>query len=174
MRTDACAYAQKNEVNKLKKRLYSALIVLTMVLSLLPMNMVFAETVASGSCGNNAMWSFDSSNNTLTISGSGYIKSMQKYSGSVVTVNPPWIAQKDLIQHVVIEDGIKGIGAWAFAETKNLISIKMPANMEYIDAYAFESCSSLEYVKIPEGISDLKYTFMHCTSLKGSLSIVGV
>ncbi len=184
MRTDTCAYAQKNEVNKLKKRLYSALIVLTMLLSLLPVNIVFAETIASGSCGDNAAWTLDSEG-TLTIGGSG---KMQDYGNG----SPPWTAYEyrnkilniiisekitslsswcfsklNNVKEIIIPDSIVQIGEYAFSNCENIEKIRISENIKEIPNRAFYGCKNLKYINIPEGVTDIKSgAFMNCEALE--------
>lgn len=65
---------------------------------------------------------------------------------------PPWEECKDLIQHLVIADGVTAIGACAFQECKSLVSVDFPKSLRRVDYNAFYRCSSLNEVIIPEGI----------------------
>lgn len=78
-----------------------------------------------------------------------------------------------------IPQGIKIIGAYAFCECTELVSVKIPSSVEGIDEAAFNTCTSLNEIELPE---DLKYletgVFGDCgalTSLKvpGSVVYIG-
>ena len=156
MRTNTCAYAQKNEVNKLKKRLYSALIVLTMLLSLLPVNTVFAETVASGSCGDNATWTLDSEG-TLTVSGSG---KMTDYSAS------EYIQWTKDCKSVIIGDEITHIGDYSFSGCSKLTQVIIGNNVQTIGKGSFKG-SSITKLKMPNSIQTIGFeAFRNCSALK--------
>ena len=63
-----------------------------------------AEVIASGTCGENLTWTLDSSG-VLTVSGTG---EMEGYNSA------PWSADRELIQRVVIEEGVTSVGINAF------------------------------------------------------------
>jgi hypothetical protein len=68
---------------------------------------------------------------------------------------------------VEIPAGVTKIGRDAFAECKNLISVKLPASVAEIGIYAFSGCSSLRSIEIPEGVTEIcGYTFMGCKNLQ--------
>ena len=85
------------------KRLVSALLCLCILLTLLPVSAMAAETVSSGSCGDNLTWELDS-DGTLTISGTGEMKDC--YHGD----EAPWMTERTKIKRVVIKSGITSIG----------------------------------------------------------------
>ena len=85
------------------------------------------DTSASGTCGDNATWSYKKSTKTLTISGSG---AMADYADAN---SVPW---KDLnIENLVIADEITSIGANAFNGT-NISNIVIP-NVTSVGENAF-------------------------------------
>ena len=84
----------------MKKRLFSLLLALCMVLSLLPFGVSAAEIVESGTCGENLTWTLDA-DGLLTISGKGDM------------ISSPWNYGE--IKAVVIEPGVATIGADAFS-----------------------------------------------------------
>ena len=87
----------------------------------------FAETVASGSCGDNVAWSLDDEG-TLTISGTGAMADYAKPSDA------PW-ADED-IYALVVGEGVTGIGKNAFAGMF-LDSVSLPESLTEIRASAF-------------------------------------
>lgn len=129
-----------------------------MLFSLFPANIVFAETVASGSCGDNATWTLDSEG-TLTISGSGEMKDYWYDS--------PWYASKNSIVSVVVNNGITHIGDAAFQDCLNITSITLPKTISTIGDNAFYGCRELERINIPEQVNIIdQYTFFGCMKLK--------
>ena len=118
-----------------------------------------SETITydEGSCGNNAAYTF--SNGILTISGKGAIDDYEGYSDA------PWVAYRDTIHTIEINDEITQIGKFAFAGFTNLTTIKsfainngekiynsdinkLTPNIKEINIWAFMDCKSLRTIKI--------------------------
>ena len=116
----------------MKKKVLSIVLVLCLVFTLLPVG-AFADTVDSGTCGDNLTWTLDS-NGTLTISGTG---AMEDY---------PWRRYRSSIKNVVIKDGVTSITGYAFAYCSNLKSVTIPDSVKRIGDGAFEDSSSLKNV----------------------------
>jgi hypothetical protein len=66
---------------------------------------------------------------------------------------------------IVIPDGVKVIGRYAFGDCKKLISVKIPDSIEKIEEYAFRFCSELTEVDIPA--KNINHSW---TSLAGTFS----
>lgn len=104
-------------------------------------------------------WTLDDTG-TLAISGSGR---MEDYELGTA----PWYEKRNAVKSVVVEDGMENIGAAAFANCTNLVSITLPDSVTRIGMGAFISCSSLTDITLPEGIISIEnYTFKSCTSLE--------
>ncbi len=88
-------------------------------------------------CGDGLKGDFQ--NGTLTISGNGSIGDYAFFHTIFVE-----------LQSVVIEEGVTGIGDYAFASTE-LLSVKIPASVQYIGNYAFTDCYDLSSVTIGNG-----------------------
>ena len=73
----------------------------------------------SGTCGENLTWYFNSSTNTLMITGSG---AMKDYS----TTTTPWRSFSNEIFTVILPDGLTSIGRYAFRNCQNLTSVNIP------------------------------------------------
>lgn len=146
-----------------KRRILSALLALCMVLTWLPAAaLAAASPVTSGTCGPTATWNFDSSNGTLTISGTG---SMTDFSYSASSgSSSPWYAYHDVIKTVTIADGITSIGNRAFADHEALTSVGViPDSVTKIGEGAFYGCFCLNDIVLPSGITAIEpYTFMSC------------
>jgi len=116
-----------------------------------------AGTSASGTCGPNLTWDLHM-NGTLTITGNGY---MTAYS----TANPaPWRAYKVL--NVVLEDGVKSVGDYAFYNCNLMYSISLPDSLEDIGYWSFYNCSSLLEISIPDNVYLIgNDAFIRCSRL---------
>ena len=63
--------------------------------------------------------------------------------------------------------GTKIIPPYAFADCgASLTGITLPEGLETIGEYAFNGCSMLPSVEIPEGVGSIEYAFRGCTSLE--------
>ena len=92
-------------------------------------NITWVAREASGTCGENLTWAF--AGNTLTISGTG---DMYNYSQ---TNAAPWSFWDAFITHLVIEEGVTGIGDYAFAGCSVIESASIPSTLVRIGEYAF-------------------------------------
>ena len=89
-----------------------------------------------------------------------------KYN-SIYSYNPvPWYSQRDEIKKVVIENGVRNIGNFAFEDCQSLRSVSIPFSVVMIGEGAFEGCSSLTSVNIPNSVTSIgKYAFWGCPNL---------
>ena len=143
----------------MKRRVLSIVLCLCLLVGLVPFSAAAANTVQSGTCGDNLTWTLDN-DGVLTISGTG---EMSNYP--YPWENPtPWGQE---IKSVVVENGVTSIGDYAFWECDNMTSITLPEHMTRIGECAFSGCTALESIVLPEGITDIYYsTFGSCTALK--------
>lgn len=139
--------------------------------------------VASGSCGakgDNLTWTLDDQG-TLIISGNG---KMAEYNED--ERKSPWCQWSKKINNVVIQCGVMNIGASAFYNFNNLVTITIadsvvcigenafrncdslkkimvPATVKKIGASAFSGCENLIRIEIPNGVASIEmYTFNDC------------
>ena len=146
----------------MRKRLLSFVLAALMIASLLPATALAADIVASGTCGaegdgSNLTWTLDSEG-VLTISGSG---DMHDY-----VYSSPWHENGNQIRSVLMENGVTGIGNFAFFECISLTSMTIPDSVTCIGNCAFKDCSSLASVTIPDSVASIGvYAFCGCTSL---------
>lgn len=70
------------------------------------------------------------------------------------------------IKTATIEEGIKNIGASAFASCKNLESATVPSTVTAIGEHGFSGCNKLLGINIPDGVTCIgERTFYDCNSL---------
>jgi len=141
----------------MKKTLFAWLLVLTMVLSMLPVTALAAD-VTSGKCGENATWSYDTASGTLTISGTGSMNDTNAYY-------MPWRDYSEDMKTLVIEDGITRIGAKCFTGC-SFTEVSIPDSVTEIGENAFERCSNLKEIDLPNITTIEPYTFLDCVSLQ--------
>lgn len=100
------------------------------------------EIATSGSCGEDAFWSYQDGH--LSISGQN---DMYNYSGYSST---PWMLYREQIKSVSIADGVTRIGTNAFSNCTNLETIEIPNSVREIAAMAFANCGKLTTFTVPE------------------------
>ena len=128
----------------------------------------------SGTCGDNLTWVFNSTTNTLTISGTGKMTDYHS-SGSI-----PWGSYCRSITKVVINDGVTSIGVLAFNSCVNLISVTIPSTVTSIGSCSFNNCNKLPSIDIPEGVKTVEDgAFLDCKSFTSftfpaSVSTIGI
>ena len=147
------------------KKLFALLLALSMVLSL-AMG-VSAAGAASGSCGEDARWSF--ADGTLTISGTGPMMDYREYDWEQdkdYFFDKPWDGFSQEIRRIVIGEGITRLGSDAFTNLSNLQSVKLPSTLTEIGNFVFWGCSSLESIELPEGLTSLGQHCFFGTGLK--------
>lgn len=67
---------------------------------------------------------------------------------------------------IVIAEGVRSIGDYAFAECRLLTSISIPNSVTEIGRSAFENCYELKSIKIPNGVTEIgSSTFDGCRNL---------
>ena len=109
---------------KTTKNILSIFLAIIMLFSVL--SITASAEAASGTCGDNLIWTIDGS--TLTISGEGEMRSnATKYC---------WYAYKDSIVTVIIEEGVTYISGNAFAGCTNLEKVFIPVSVKEIHKYA--------------------------------------
>ena len=115
------------------------------------------STPLSGSCGKdgaNVLWVLDPDTGVLTISGNG---EMEDYAS---IVSSPWY-HNTAIEHVVVEEGVRSIGDYAFLMTSSITDVSLPKGLTRIGSMAFLSCTGLTDCKLPEqlnSIGDMAFT----------------
>ena len=73
-----------------------------------------------------------------------------------------------LMTSVVIPDGVKSIGDYAFSASNGIESVTIPSSVKSIGVGAFEYCTGLTSVVIPSGVTKIgRETFYGCQKLKG-------
>ena len=93
-------------------------------------------TAASGTCGTNCTWTFNTSTGLLTISGSGAMEDYATFEGCTN------------IKTVVIENGITYIGYQNFKDCSGIKSVSFPASLLTIGHAPFLNCTSISTIDL--------------------------
>lgn len=158
----------------MKRRFFGILLTLVLLCCAVTVAALAADPV-SGSYGG-LTWTYQ--DGTLTISGTGE-------SG----YDMPWSSYKSEIRHLVLEDGVKGLGAKAMMDCTALESVSLSDSVRYFGDQCFSGCANLKSITLPEKFSGIgerafmgaglesidipgtvsaikTYAFAGCTSLK--------
>ena len=106
-------------------------------------------------------WKLNSKGTILTISGTGR---MQNYEYEEPA---PWYAKRASVTTVVIEDGVTGIGEYAFRGFNKLTTVRMADSVTGIGNCAFRECKALKTVQLSGGLTGIgSWAFEKCSALK--------
>ena len=79
----------------------------------------------------------------------------------------PWHAARELITSVEFGPNVTSIGSYAFENCSALISVSIPNSVTSIGSFAFDDCSALTSVSIPNSVTNIgNYAFYGCSSLE--------
>lgn len=127
------------------------------------MNITVLELPAtSGKCGDNMTWSFDTTTDTLTISGTGDMYAVAASREDIwdgkYNYEPGWL--KLPVKHVVVEEGVENLSNYAFFQEWNNYykiheTIKLPTTLKAIPEMGFLCATAMTSLVIPEGITSL-------------------
>ena len=159
--------------SRLWHRITALALSVLMVLTILPAT-AMAAAPTSGQCGEHVTWSYDTATQTLTIRGTG---PMDNYGR---TDRSPWRTYygQDL-KTLTIADGVTVIGEHAFEGCSALENVSIPQSVVHIDWFAFQDCTSLKNLTLSEGLKVIdESAFRGCTSLESvtipdSVTILG-
>ena len=98
----------------------------------------FAQTI-SGKCGKNLYWSYNESDQSISITGSG---EMYNYTSET----QPWWLFKEEIKMVTTSNTATSIGEYAFAGAIRLADVYLGSNIETIAENAFAECNRLYHI----------------------------
>jgi len=93
----------------------------------------------TGTCGEGLTWTLDE-NGTLTVSGQGAMEDYSEASGQ------PWYEYQSDITNIVIEDTVTKIGAYAFFDCQQALTLTIGEGVAEIGNYAFYNCRALTQV----------------------------
>ena len=103
---------------------------------------------------------------TYEIEPSIFESTSDNYSGITVVVIP------ESVTYSGITYSVTGIGDYAFDACSSLTSINIPDGLNSIGDYAFNDCTSLLSIHIPDGVTSIGYgAFRGCSSWSGDITI---
>ena len=137
----------------MKKRLLAMLLCVAMVASLLTVGAAADSGDRNGEISSNARWSYDASESTLTISGSGKVKNLPVEE---ITNGQYWNFDIDCL---IFEEGITSIGdlsitAWGTTSIGTSLRFKeleLPASLNEIEGNPFSGQVDLNSIVVADG-----------------------
>lgn len=103
--------------------------------------------MASGTCGEHLTWTLDDAG-LLTISGTGNMTDFPMNGA-------PWFEYNSSILSAQIEEGVTGIGNYAFISLSSLADISLPESLVRIGAWSINGCRSLTSIAIPANVAEI-------------------
>lgn len=152
----------------------SALCLMLTGTAALPALSVSAEETQAATSGTfeNIEWSFDEATKTLTVSGTGSTGTYFERIG-IPKTSCPWGVFRDMIEKIVVSEGITKIDWGLFSEHFNLKSVQLPESLTAIDSCAFADCCALSDINIPESVTEVGANAFYDTAwLKSQLGIL--
>ena len=98
--------------------------------------------IDSGYDANGLYWEFDNYG-TLKIEGFGEMENF-------VPNNAPW--KKYEVKNIVVGEGIKTIGTFAFSNMESVKSVSLPEGLEAVLDCAFTGCGQMKMLELPESV----------------------
>ena len=147
------------------------------------------DAIDGGKCGANVSWKFDK-DYTLTIYGTGAMYDYPAGDGDNwwTDWNLPWKYCYDMIQRVVVDEGVTYLGVESLCGLRNATSLSLPdsltaigqaalygfggteitipKNVKRIGSFVFNGCRSLKTITLPAGLQSIGVCFIECDALK--------
>ena len=115
-------------------------------------------TVVDGGAYNDQINWMVTNDYTLIITGTGTVDIFSDY---------PWDEWYSRIRHIIVEEGITGLGTDIFYDFEYVKDVVLPTSLEFINRAAFRGCISLEEIRIPAAVTYIGYdAFSLCNGLK--------
>ncbi len=103
-----------------------------------------ASLYKSGSVSSNITWELYN-DGVLKINGTGVMPDFSE------TTKPSWMEYEDKIKYVDIAEGIENVGAYSFANSSKLITVKIPTTVKVISNHSFYKCANLKAAAVRKG-----------------------
>ena len=110
-----------------------------------------------GAWGSDLGWAY--SGDTLTIWGTGAIPDFENSFS-------PWDPYNEVIEYVILEEGIYGIGNSGLSSLFWLRNVTIHGEIEYVGDNAFWSCTNLTEIHLEDARSIGDYAFEDCYNLQ--------
>ena len=126
----------------MKKLLGLGLILCILMGCFCGMTLVYGADI--GSCGDNVNYTY--SDGVLTITGTG---PMTEYDNMD---DVPWDSYRDLIEEVVVGEGVTTLGDWSIYNMDALRKVTLPQSLKRLETAVFCFCENLSELTLPDSI----------------------
>ena len=117
--------------------------------ALLEADIYYAESILGfGFCGDSVEWELTSSG-VLTLAGEG--ATYNYHSGNTA----PWYEYADLVNEVIIEEGISVLGNYLFRNCTNIVSVDIPISVTSVGINSFSRCKSLSEMTCSSSLTQI-------------------
>ncbi|MBR3909227.1 MAG: leucine-rich repeat domain-containing protein, partial [Clostridia bacterium] len=137
------------------KKIFSLILTLALIISTISVLSIPVAAATSGKSGA-CVWTLDGT--VLTISGQG------KTGNYTFSNKAPWGTE---ITEVIVENGVTGLGQYAFSTATNLVKVTLPETLKNIDYRVFYKCASIESLTLPSSVETIgEEVFEGCADLE--------
>lgn len=140
--------------NKRVKIIHAIIIILCLIIMVDCSEMKAGSKKTSGTDENGNVWNYDILTKTLIFTGTKDIQ--ENYSMDGHGPEPPWYTWREMSEHLIIEEGITGIGGGAFLGFSKLKTLVIADTVTHIDTMAFESCVNLRSIHLSRNLLNIK------------------
>jgi len=142
---------------KLKKLLLPTLLAVVLILATL-LGGCEAKKEPKTETDGDVVWSFDEHTGEFRVTGTGHMGNYPPEwdEGLMAGVDTrPWSEYVGSIRSVTIEEGVTGVGAFAFYNCNQLTRVSFPSTLKSIGTYAFARCGQLETIELPNELEQI-------------------
>ncbi len=109
-----------------------------------------------GGLGGNVKWSYNSSNKTVVVSGSGNMSNYSTTPGDFTKYRAALVTKiYKQATKIEIKSGVTGIGNNVFRDFEKVTQVIIPASVTSIGQSAFEGCKNLSSVTLPSNLKTI-------------------
>ena len=101
----------------------------------------------SGALSMTMNWEVEGT--TLSVTGSGAMPNFNENAAA------PWVGHSAIIEKVVVSEGVRTVGDYAFRDFTALNEAVIPTTVTSIGAYAFNGTTQLSGIDIPDGLMEI-------------------
>ena len=111
-------------------------------------NGITFEELPTGGKTGGCTWRYDSGSRILYISGNGYMDNYNYAPSDGAQCDAPWAFLYGIAARVVVEEGVRSIGEYAFSHFYQLLDITLPSTLRMIGEGAFQYCGRVQRINI--------------------------
>lgn len=126
-----------------------------------PMSQPRLPETITGQCGDSIYWTLNMETGELVLSGQGEMWDLSEITPAYRMDDTP-----GSVLYLIVEEGIREISGYAFADLYNLTYASLPTTLQTIGISAFSGCSELALIDVPEGVTTIvDQAFLNCSKM---------